>query len=137
MKKLKKFLLLLTAAAMPVLFASCGGDDDDNPTYGDSSLIGTWTAKGYTINGHYDTTLRVQFKSNQKGVMTAAYTDGTDPDTYNFEYTLKKDVDGDLCLNIIWTSSSYLIYQSNRDYYITVTPTRLTWGDITYIKTSI
>lgn len=65
--------------------------------------------------------------------MSAIYTDGTDSDSYNFEY-VKKDLEGSTYLTIVWTGNYKLIYDSNREYDVTITPTRLVWGNITYTR---
>ena len=117
--------------AMSVCMVSCG-DDDDKPANGNSSLVGTWEVSNKVINTR-DATLRVEFKSNNKGTMSAIYTDGTDSDAYNFEY-VKKDLEGSTYLTIVWTGNYKLIYDSNREYDVTITPTRLVWGNITYTR---
>lgn len=122
---------MLVMLACSVGFASCSDDDDDNGG-SNGSIIGTWEASGYNLNGH-EGTLRIVF-SNNKGTMTAIYNDGTDPDTYNFEYELKTDGDGDTFLTIIWTGTKHLVYYGNTPYPITMTTTRLVLGDITYTR---
>ena len=101
MKTMKYLSMLLIMVAMSVCMVSCG-DDDDKPANGNSSLVGTWEVSNKVINTR-DATLRVEFKSNNKGTMSAIYTDGTDSD-------------------------------SNREYDVTITPTRLVWGNITYTR---
>ena len=131
MKTMKYLSLLLIMVAMSVCMVSCG-DDDDKPANGNSSLVGTWEVSNKVINTR-DATLRVEFKSNNKGTMSAIYTDGTDSDSYNFEY-VKKDLEGSTYLTIVWTGNYKLIYDSNREYDVTITPTRLVWGNITYTR---
>lgn len=132
MKTLKYLSIMLVMLACSVGFASCSDDDDDDNGGSNGSITGTWEASGYTLNGH-EGTLRVVFSGN-KGTMTAIYNDGTDPDTYNFEYELKTDRDGDTSLTIVWTGTKSLIYSGNVPYYITMTSTRLVWGNITYTR---
>lgn len=128
---LKKVFLLLVIVTAPVAFTSCG-DDDEEPVNGNSSIVGTWEVSNRVINSR-DATLKVEFKSNNKGTMSAIYADGTDSDIYNFEY-VKKDQDGSTYLTIVWTGNYKLIYDSNKEYDVTITPTRLVWGNITYTR---
>ena len=67
-------------------------------------------------------------------IMFQLSADGTDPDTYNFEYVLKKEENGDTYLTIVWTGNFKLIYEENKEYNITITPSRLVWGSLTYIR---
>lgn len=128
---LKKVFLLLVIVTAPVMFTSCG-DDDEELVNGNSSIVGTWEVSNRIINSR-DATLKVEFKSNNKGTMSAIYVDGTDSDIYNFEY-VKKDQDGSTYLTIVWTGNYKLLYDSNKEYDVTITPTRLVWGNITYTR---
>ena len=106
--KFTYLLLVIIAMTMSFTFTSCGDDDDD--------------------------VTPVEFNSNNKGVISGIYTDGTDPDSYNFEYVIKKEQNGDTFLTIIWTGTHNLIYQENREYEVTIAPTRLVWGNFTYVR---
>lgn len=139
LNNLKFMAMALFVAMLGLSLTACSDDDDDNGggngNTTTSSLIGKWeNNEGYTINGHANTTLQLEFKSNGTGTLTAKYSDGTDSDTYNFEYSAKIDSDNDLALRIVWTSSHSLIYEGGRDYYPTVTSSRLVWGSFTYVK---
>ncbi len=130
--KFTYLLLVIIAMTISFTFTSCG-DDDDDVTPGNSSIVGVWEVGDQLINGHPGT-LRVEFNSNNKGVISGIYTDGTDPDSYNFEYVIKKEQNGDTFLTIIWTGTHNLIYQENREYEVTIAPTRLVWGNFTYVR---
>ena len=75
--KFTYLLLVIIAMTMSFTFTSCG-DDDDDVTPGNSSIVGVWEVGDQLINGHPGT-LRVEFNSNNKGVISGIYTDGTDP----------------------------------------------------------
>lgn len=132
LKDIKFMAMALFVAMLSLSFTACS-DDDDEPASGNRSIIGTWEAQGYTINGHPGT-LRVTFNSNNKGVMYAIYDDGTDTDTYNFEFILREKEGGTTTLEIIITGTSFIEYREGVEYEISVTPTRLQWGDITYTR---
>ena len=131
MRKMK-FLFFMGLLSMILGISACSKSDDKVET-GNSSIVGVWEVSNVTINGH-KSDLQVEFKSNKKGVMTAKYLDGTDPDSYNFEYVVMEEEGGYNCLTIIWTGTQYLIYQGNTEYDVTITPTRLTWGRYTYTR---
>lgn len=116
---------------MALSISACS-DDDEEVTTGNSSIVGVWEVADKTING-LKGTLRVEFRSNKTGTMTAIYADGTDSDSYNFEYVVNTDGDY-MYLTIIWTGTQYLIYQGNKEYDIVVSPTRLIWGNYTYTR---
>ena len=132
MKKVNFLFLFGLLFVMMFGFSACSDDDDKDVATGDSSIVGVWAVADQTINGHKGT-LQVEFKANKTGTMTATYTDGTDPDSYNFEYVLKKEDDYTF-LTLIWTGTHHLIYSEDREYEITVTPTKLKWGDYTYTR---
>lgn len=132
MRNLKFLFLLGLLSVMAFSISACSDDDDNDVTTGNSSIVGVWEVADKTINGH-KATLRVEFKANKTGTMTAAYTDGTDPDSYNFEYVLTTDGDY-MWLTLIWTGTKYLVYQGNKEYDIVVSPTRLIWGNYTYTR---
>ena len=124
--------MLLIMVAMNVCMTSCG-DDDDEPVKGNSSLVGTWEVY------EPDIILRVEFKSNNKGTMSLIHSNGDDPDFCNFEYVEREDLEGNTYLRVVGTGSDIgriLIdaFYGDREYKITITPTRLVWGDITYIR---
>ena len=113
-------------------FSACSDDDDKDVAIGNSSIVGVWEVADKTINGHKGT-LRVEFRANKTGTMTAIYSDGTDSDSYNFEYVLATE-DDYMFLTLIWTGTQYLVYPGNREYDIVVSPTRLIWGNYTYTR---
>lgn len=67
--------------------------------------------------------------------MSAIYEDGTDTDSYNFEYVIRNDGDY-MYLTLIWTGTHHLIYSGGKEYEVTVSPTRLVffWGGYTYTR---
>lgn len=132
MKKLNFLFLFGLLSVMILSISACSDDDDKEVATGNSSIVGTWEVADKIING-LKGTLRVEFKSNKTGVMTAIYDNGTDPDYYNFEYVIKTEGD-DMYLTIIWTGTQYLIYKENVEYDIVVSPTRLIWGNYTYTR---
>lgn len=132
-KILRNVFLLLMLIMAPITLSSCSDDEDGYETSGNTSITGIWETSEMTINGK-DAILRVEFNSNNKGSISAIYTDGTDPDSYNFEYVLKKEENGDTYLTIVWTGNFKLIYEENKEYNITITPSRLVWGSLTYIR---
>ncbi len=88
MKKLSnRLLMLLTNVVTSLSFEACS-DDKDNELDVSQSLIGTWESTEWRINGK-SATLRAVFRDNNTGTLSAIYTDGTDTDSYNFEYMLK------------------------------------------------
>ena len=66
--------------------------------------------------------------------MTAIYDDGTDSDTYNFEYIIREKEGGNTTIELIWTGTQYMIYEEKIEYNISITPSRLSWGNITYTR---
>lgn len=129
-KLLKNLFLLLTVTTMSFAFSSCGDDDEPaNPT-GDSSIIGTWVSVNTTTVNGYAGYLEITFNSNKTGTVTAVY-DKYDPESYNFEYTLRTDSDNDIRIDIIPTSTKYF-YKGT--YYLTVTPSKLVIGGDTYTR---
>lgn len=132
MKTMKYLSMMLMMLALSVCVVSCG-DDDPSEVSGNALITGRWESSEMRIN-YKEAVLRVEFSSNNKGSLSAIYTDGTDPDTYNFEYVLKKEVNGDTYLTIVWTGNFVLIYDENVEYKITITPSRLVWGGYTYIR---
>ena len=132
MKKLNFLFLFGLLSVIALSISACSDDDDKEVAAGNSSIVGVWEVADKTING-LNGTLRVEFKSNKTGTMTAIYDDGTDPDSYNFEYVINTEGDY-MYLTIIWTGTQYLIYQGNTEYDIVVSPTRLIWGNYTYTR---
>lgn len=138
MKTMKYLSMLLIMVAMSVCMTSCG-DDDDEPVKGNSSLVGTWESQGFVYGG-YECTLRVEFKSNNKGTMSLIYDDiSKKPDHGNFEYIKREDSEGKTYLKIIWESPVYEqtmggLYVANKEYEISVTPTWLIWERKTYVR---
>lgn len=118
---------------MVFCFSACSDDDDENVSIGNSSILGTWVNVDWTVNSR-KADLRLEFKADKRGSITATYADGTDPDTYNFEYVIKEETNGDMFLTIIWTGSKGLLYNSNYEYPITISPTRMVWGSVTYTR---
>lgn len=133
MKKINFLCLFGLLSIMVFCFSACSDDDDESVSIGNSSIVGIWENTDWTINEHR-ADLRLEFKADKRGSITATYTDGTDPDTYNFEYVVKEESNGDMFLTIIWTGTKGLIYQGNREYNIVVSPTRMIWGNITYTR---
>lgn len=131
MKKVNFLFLFGLLFVMMYGFSACSDDDDKDVATGNSSIVGVWEVADKTINGH-KATLQVEFRSNKTGTMTAIYTDGTDPDSYNFEYVLAAEGDY-MYLTLIWTGTKYLIYPEG-EYDIVVSPTRLIWGSYTYTR---
>lgn len=132
MKKINFLFLFGLLSVMMFGFSACSDDDDKDVAIGNSSIVGVWEVADKTING-LKGTLRVEFKANKTGTMTAIYSDGTDSDSYNFEYVLATE-DDYMFLTLIWTGTQYLVYPGNREYDIVVSPTRLIWGDYTYTR---
>ena len=117
-------------------FTACSGDDAKDVEKGNSSIIGVWESLDTeVINGHKGT-LQVEFRTNKKGTMSALYTDGTDPDSYNFEYVIATEGDY-MYITLIWTGTKYLVYPGNRQYKVVVSPTRLIWEKGTLKSTFI
>lgn len=134
MKKINFLFLFGLLSVMMFGFSACS--DDKDVAIGNSSIVGVWEVADKTING-LKGTLRVEFRANKTGTMTAIYSDGTDSDSYNFEYVLNEGKEGEEYyqeLAIIWTGTQYLIYEENIGYDITVSPTRLIWGPYTYTR---
>ncbi len=132
MKKVNFLFLFGLLFVMMFGFSACSDDDDKDVAMGNSSIVGVWAVADQIING-YKGTLQVEFKANQKGTMTATYTDGTDPDSYNFEYVLTRE-DDYMFVTLVWTGTHHLIYSENTEYEIKVTPTKLIWGSYTYTR---
>ena len=88
MKTMKYLSMMLMMLALSVCMVSCG-DDDPSEVSGNASITGRWESSEMRIN-YKEAVLRVEFSSNNKGSLSAIYTDGTDPDTYNFEYVFLK-----------------------------------------------
>ena len=134
MKKINFLFLFGLLSVMMFGFSACS--DDKDVAIGNSSIVGVWEVADKTING-LKGTLRVEFRANKTGTMTAIYSDGTDSDSYNFEYVLNEGKEGEEYyqeLAIIWTGTQYLVYPGNREYDIVVSPTRLIWGPYTYTR---
>lgn len=132
MKNLNYLFLLGLLSVITFCISSCSDDDDKKVPTGNSSIVGIWEVTDQKINGHTGD-VRIEFNSNKKGSMTVTYADGTDSDSYNFEYVLKEENDGDMYLSIIWTGTKYLIYPGG-EYKITIYPTRLEWGNYKYTR---
>lgn len=133
MKKLFEKILLLVMVMIPVGLTSCGGSDDDTVSTGNSSIVGTWEQGEQTYLEH-KCTMRIVFNSNNTGVMTADYTDGTDPYVANFEYVLKVKENEETTVTIVWTGTTDIRYNDSKEYPVTITPTRLVLGDYTYTR---
>lgn len=134
MKKLNFLFLFGLLSVMMLSISACSDDDDDeNVPIGNSSIIGVWENQDWTYSNRKGD-LRLEFKADKRGSLTFIYQDGTDPEIRNFEYVLKEESNGDLFLTIIWTGSKGFIYTGNQEYSITVSPTRLAWGQILYTR---
>lgn len=133
MKTMKYLSMMLFMVMASVCFSACGDDDEPETPIGNSSIVGTWEAEDLLLNQH-EGTLRVVFNSNSKGTMTAIYDDGTDSDTYNFEYIIREKEGGNTTIELIWTGTQYMIYEEKIEYNISITPSRLSWGNITYTR---
>lgn len=130
---MKKILLLFgLLSVMQLGFSACSEDTDNDVPTGNSSIVGTWEVTGYKVNGH-SATIRVEFGSNKTGTMSSIYDDGTDTDSYRFEYVLRNEGDYTY-LTLIWTGTKSLIYTGGKEYEVTVTPTRLIWGNMYYTR---
>ena len=131
MKTLKHFAMMLVLVTMGFAFSSCSDDDEPTP---DNPIVGTWKMQDEKIiNGHPGEVV-IRFNSNNTGAITANYTDGTDADTYNFEYVLGTDSDGRMTIQFVWTTTHYIIFDPDYSYYVTATNTRLILAGETYIR---
>lgn len=106
MKTLKYLSMMLIMMTVTVCMSACG--DDDDPSNSSNSIVGTWSTSGQniSINGHYGT-LQLTFNSNSTGNISAIYDDGTDTDTYGFEYVLREE-GGYTTITIVWTGTQAL-----------------------------
>lgn len=132
LSNLKFMAMALFVAMLSLSFTACSSDDDD-PKEGNSSIIGTWERSGLTINGLRGTAL-LKFNTNNSGSVTAIYDDGTDSDVYNFQYIFREKEGGRSTVEFIWTGTSYIMYEGNYEYDVSITPDRLVIDGDIYVR---
>lgn len=132
LKNLRKMAMILFVAVLGMSLTSCSDEDDDSPI-GDSSIMGTWICEEeeLTFNG-FSCFFTAQFNSNGTGTFTVNY-EKYDPVSYNFEYKINTDQDGDTYLTVFWTSSTYPAFiEHGEPMYVSITKSMMRWGSFTY-----
>ena len=137
MKHLSNFKFMAMAlfvAMLSLSFTACS-DDDDDPKEGNNSIVGTWERETtlYGNNGSFDATVRLVFKSGQKGTATIIYKNGWDPEDFNFQYIYREE-SGYATVEFIWTGSTTVLYDTGVEYDVSITPDRLIIDGDVYVR---
>lgn len=108
-------------------------DESDEPSVGNSSLVGTWSLGQVTVNGKSGI-IQIVFAADGTGRVEAWYDEGGF-DVYPFEYSYFYDSgDNSWFVEFIWTGMYGLMFEDGIDYEVTVTKSRLMIGEYLFAR---